>query len=152
MWKFQQENRHKLVEAGLKRWEIGEIASRIAQLYYGQYMRTSDFGYLSEAYIFYEAILSREYFKDGQDLNIANKQLRFFARFLMVCLVLNRRAMVHQLVNQLKLLVDECRRTFQVLFLFCQSFLICQSNFFSAWYGIPNGLFCKCSFVTIFII
>ncbi|WCJ27710.1 hypothetical protein M5689_009436 [Euphorbia peplus] len=115
LWKFQQENRHKLVEAGLKRWEIGEIASRIAQLYYGQYMRTSDYGYLSESYIFYEAILSREYFKDGlfQDLNLANKQLRFFARFLMVCLILNRREMVHQLVNQLKMLLDECRRAFQ---------------------------------------
>ncbi|KAF5749265.1 hypothetical protein HS088_TW04G01230 [Tripterygium wilfordii] len=34
-------------------------------------------------------------------------------RFLMVCLVLNRRDMVHQLVTQLKLLVDECKRTFQ---------------------------------------
>ncbi|KAK2638492.1 hypothetical protein Ddye_026287 [Dipteronia dyeriana] len=115
LWKFQQENREKLVEAGLKRWEIGEIASRIAQLYYGQYMRTSDMSYLSESYIFYEAILTREYFRDGlyQHLNLANKQLRFLARFLMVCLVLNRREVVHQLVNQLKLLVDECKRTFQ---------------------------------------
>ncbi|XVE90345.1 hypothetical protein DITRI_Ditri20bG0070100 [Diplodiscus trichospermus] len=115
LWKFQQENRQKLVEAGLKRWEIGEIASRIAQLYYGQYMRTSEASYLSEAYIFYEAILTREYFKEGacQDFNLANKQLRFLARFLMVCLVLNRREMVHQLVNQLKMLVDECKRTFQ---------------------------------------
>lgn len=115
LWKFQQENRQKLVDSGLKRWEIGEIASRIAQLYYGQYMRTSEASYLSEAYIFYEAILSREYFKEGiyQDLNFANKQLRFLSRFLMVCLVLNRREMVHQLVNQLKMLVDECKRTFQ---------------------------------------
>ncbi|CAN0830050.1 Protein SCAI [Linum grandiflorum] len=115
LWKFQQENRQKLVESGLKRWEIGEIASRIAQLYYGQYMRTSDASYLSESYVFYEAIFTREYFKDGlfQDLNIANKQLRFLARFLMVCMVLNRRDMVHQLVNQLKVLVDECRRTYQ---------------------------------------
>ncbi|KAE8679015.1 hypothetical protein F3Y22_tig00111402pilonHSYRG00669 [Hibiscus syriacus] len=115
LWKFQQENRQKIVEAGLKRWEIGEIASRIAQLYYGQYMQTSEASYLSEAYIFYEAILTREYFKEGsiQDFNLANKQLRFLARFLMVCLVLNRREMVHQLVNQLKMLVDECRRTFQ---------------------------------------
>ncbi|KAJ8771317.1 hypothetical protein K2173_026494 [Erythroxylum novogranatense] len=115
LWKFQQENRHKLVEAGVKRWEIGEIASRIAQLYYGQYMRTSDASYLSQSYIFYEAIFTREYFMDAlfQDLNLANKQLRFFARFLMVCLVLNRREMVHYLVNQLKLLADDCRRAFQ---------------------------------------
>ncbi|XP_061360062.1 uncharacterized protein LOC133304096 isoform X2 [Gastrolobium bilobum] len=115
LWKFQQENRQKLVEAGLRRWEIGEIASRIGQLYFGQYMRTSDANYLSESYIFYEAILTREYFKEGlfQDVNIANKQLRFLARFLMVSLVLNRREMVQLLVNQLKVLVDECKRTFQ---------------------------------------
>uniref|UniRef100_A0A7N0TIP3 Protein SCAI n=1 Tax=Kalanchoe fedtschenkoi TaxID=63787 RepID=A0A7N0TIP3_KALFE len=115
LWKFQQENREKLVEGGLKRWEIGEIASRIGQLYFGQYMRTSEVNYLTESYVFYEAILNREYFKDGlfQDLNLANKQLRFLARFLMVCLLLNRREMVHQLVKQLKMLVDDCKRTFQ---------------------------------------
>ncbi|KAM5550958.1 hypothetical protein ABKV19_027352 [Rosa sericea] len=115
LWKFQQENRQKLVEAGLRRSEIGEIASRIAQLYLGQYMRTSEASYLSEAYIFYEAILSREYFKEGmfQDLNLASKQLRFISRFLMVCLLLNRREMVQQLLHQLKALVDDCKRTFQ---------------------------------------
>lgn len=120
LWKFQQENRQKLTEAGLKRWEIGEIASRIAQLYFGQYMRTSEANYLSESYVFYEAIFSREYFRDGlsQDFNLANKQLRFLARFLTVCLVFNKREMVHQLVTQLKLLLDECRRTFQVCFLY----------------------------------
>lgn len=120
LWKFQQENRQKLVEAGLKRWEIGEIASRIAQLYYGQYLRTSEANYLSESYIFYEAILSREYFKEGsaQDLQLASKQLRCLARFLIVCLVLNRREMVHQLVNQLRMLLDECRRSFQVILAF----------------------------------
>ncbi|KAM7272433.1 hypothetical protein ACFE04_027096 [Oxalis oulophora] len=138
LWKFQQENRQKLVESGLKRWEIGEIASRIAQLYYGQYLRTSDASYLSQSYIFYEAILSREYFKEGifQDLNLVNKQLRFLARFLMVCLVLNRRELVHQLVNQLKLLVDECKRTFPVSktsiffvkFVFCHFDILVKAN------------------------
>lgn len=115
LWKFQQENRQKLVEAGLKRWEIGDIASRIGQLYFGQYMRTSEASYLSESYIFYEAVLTREYFKDGmfQDVNLSNKQLRFLARFMTVCLVLNRHDMVLQLVNQLKMLLDECKRAFQ---------------------------------------
>ncbi|KAK4372294.1 hypothetical protein RND71_007678 [Anisodus tanguticus] len=115
LWKFQQENRQKLVEAGLKRWEIGDIASRIGQLYFGQYMRTSEASYLSESYIFYEAVLTREYFKDGmfQDVNLSSKQLRFLARFVTVCLVLNRRDMVYQLLNQLKMLLDECKRAFQ---------------------------------------
>ncbi|KAM1008183.1 hypothetical protein TB2_004509 [Malus domestica] len=35
LWKYQQENRSKLVVAGLNRWEIDEIASRIGQLYFG---------------------------------------------------------------------------------------------------------------------
>ncbi|KAI3905033.1 hypothetical protein MKX01_017279 [Papaver californicum] len=95
LWKFQQDNRQKLVEAGLKRWEIGEIASRIAQLFYGQCLRSSEANYLSESYIFYEAIVSREYFKDGslsiQDTNLFNKQFRCLTRFLIVSLVLNRR-------------------------------------------------------------
>ena len=56
-----------------------------------------------------------------EDLSLANKQLRFVSRFLMVCLLLNRREMVHQLLNQLRVLVDERKRTFQVcdLPLFC---------------------------------
>ncbi|CAA7406627.1 unnamed protein product [Spirodela intermedia] len=116
LWKMQQENRQKLVEAGMKRWEIGEIASRIARLYYGQYQRTSESSYLAEAYIFYEAILSREYFRDSlsQDASaLAKKQLRFLARFLIVCLVLNRREMVVRLANQLRSLLEECKRNFQ---------------------------------------
>ncbi|XP_020240785.1 protein SCAI [Asparagus officinalis] len=121
LWKLQQENRQKLVDAGLKRWEIGEIASRIAQLYYGQYQRTSDSGYLSEAFVFYEAILSREYFRgEGlglgqgqQELGLMNKQMRFLARFLTVCLVIGRREMVSRLAGQLKGLVDECKKNFQ---------------------------------------
>ncbi|XP_078438205.1 signal transducer, putative (DUF3550/UPF0682) [Wolffia australiana] len=116
LWKMQQENRQKLMEAGMKRWEIGEIASRIARLYYGQYLRTSESSYLAEAYIFYEAIWSREYFRDGlsQDASaLAKKQMRFLARFLIVCLLLGRREMVVRLGNQLRNLLDECRRNFQ---------------------------------------
>ena len=47
----------------LKRWEIGEIASRIGQLYYIYYLKTSDINYLNEAYTFYSAIRARGYFK-----------------------------------------------------------------------------------------
>ncbi|KAG9454489.1 hypothetical protein H6P81_007393 [Aristolochia fimbriata] len=114
LWKFQKENRQKLVESGLKRWEIGEIASRIAQLHYGQYLRTSDTTYLSESYTFYEAILTREYFKEGasQNLSLAKKQLRCLARFMVVCLVSNRREMMPPLLNQLRSTVEECKTNF----------------------------------------
>ncbi|GMN38994.1 hypothetical protein TIFTF001_008226 [Ficus carica] len=115
VWKMQQENRQKLVESGLRRSEIGEIASRIAQLYFGQYMRTSQASYLHEAFVFYDAVLSRDYFNnkiDAGDLSLVTKQLRLISRFLTVCLLLNRREMVHQLLNQLRVLLDDCKRTF----------------------------------------
>lgn len=106
------------MEVGLKRWEIGEIASRIGQLYYNYYLRTSDAKFLSEAYIFYEAILTRDYFKDTEkDAPLANKQLRFCARFIVICLLLNRREMVQMLVRHLRTLVDEFGHTYQVFFM-----------------------------------
>ncbi|XP_010266993.1 PREDICTED: protein SCAI-like isoform X2 [Nelumbo nucifera] len=119
LWKFQQENRKKLVEAGLQRWEIGEIASRIGQLYFGQYMRTCQARFLFECYVFYEAILNRGYFegtkgspKDMNLLGLRYKELRFYARFLVVALLLNRLEMVHVLVDRFKAILDDCRATF----------------------------------------
>eukprot|EP00897_Mesotaenium_endlicherianum_P007816 jgi/Mesen1/7062/ME000369S06385 len=115
LWKFQQEYRSRLMELGLKRWEIGEVASRIGQLYYNYYLRTSEATFLFEAYIFYEAISSREYLKEGarSDCALANKQLRYGARFVIVCLLLNRRETVRRLLRQLRLLVEEYARTYQ---------------------------------------
>ncbi|PIA52030.1 hypothetical protein AQUCO_01000129v1 [Aquilegia coerulea] len=119
LWKFQQENRLKLVESGLQRWEIGEIASRIGQLYYGQYMRTSETRFLLESYVFYEAILSRGYFEKPKgvllkkDLNLRFKELRFYARFLIVALILNRLEMVNVLVERFRVLVDDSKATFR---------------------------------------
>ncbi|CAN6466885.1 unnamed protein product [Victoria cruziana] len=114
LWRFQQENRATLVEAGLKRWEIGEIASRIGQLYYQQYLRTSETRFLLESFVFYEAILKREYFKGCcGNLDLALKELRFLARFLVVCLVLARVEMVQHLSYLLKARVEECRKRFE---------------------------------------
>lgn len=111
LWKYQQENRQKLVESGLRRWEIGEIASRIGQLYFGQYMRTSEARFLLESYIFYEAIFNRGYFRqedgDGRDRGVRFKELRFYARFLLVSLVLNRAEMVKVLVERFSALVED---------------------------------------------
>ncbi|KAB2597470.1 protein SCAI-like [Pyrus ussuriensis x Pyrus communis] len=121
LWKYQQENRSKLVGAGLNRWEIGEIASRIGQLYFGQYMRTSEARFLIEAYVFYEAILSRNYF-DGsagsrgfgkKDIGVRFKELRFYARFLLVSLILNRTETVQLLAERFKSLVDNCKVNFR---------------------------------------
>ncbi|PWA55405.1 hypothetical protein CTI12_AA427720 [Artemisia annua] len=115
LWNFQQKNRSKLVENGLQRWEIGEIASRIGQLYFVQYMRTSEARFLLESYIFYEAILNRGYFGGGvnvKDRGLRFKELRFYARFLLVSLILNRWEMVKILLDRFKDLVDDSKAKF----------------------------------------
>ncbi|KAA3473855.1 protein SCAI-like isoform X2 [Gossypium australe] len=115
LWKYQQEHRAELVKAGLNRWEIGEIAGRIGQLYFGQYMRTSEARFLVEAYIFYEAILKRRYFEGCgvKDLRVRFKELRFYARFLLVSLILNRTEMVKVVVEKLRALIDDCKANFR---------------------------------------
>ena len=91
LWKFQQDHRDALTEAGLKRWEIGEIASRIGQLYYNFYLCTSDTRFLREAHTFYDAIRARGYFADCHETPaLALKQLRYQARHILVCVLLDK--------------------------------------------------------------
>ncbi|XP_052310485.1 uncharacterized protein LOC7490196 isoform X2 [Populus trichocarpa] len=122
LWKYQQENRSKLVDSGLNRWEIGEIASRIGQLYFNQYMRSSEARFLVEAYVFYEAILERKYFdargsgKPKVDVGVRFKELRFYARFLLVALIFNKVDMVRLLAERFKGLVDDSMTKFRVKF------------------------------------
>jgi len=110
LWKFQQvhrsvlENRDKF---GLTRQDIGELASKIGQLYYHYYLRTSETDYLVESFIFYEAIRNRAYFKDGQQSpGLMVKKLRYYARFIVVCLLLNKTQVVENLVTELTQYVD----------------------------------------------
>lgn len=117
VWDYQQKNRSKLVESGLQRWEIGEIASRIGQLYFVQYMRTSEARFLLESYIFYEAILNRGYFEGStfkalKDRGLRFKEFRFYARFLLVSLILNRWEMVKLLLDRFKALLDDSKAKF----------------------------------------
>lgn len=108
LWKFQQEKRTILENRehyGLKRWEIGEIASKIGQLYYHYYLRTSETLYLRESFVFYDAIRARFYFKDVADANSAPlmiKKLRYYARFVVVCLLLDNRDYVADLLDELQ--------------------------------------------------
>ncbi|KAA0044716.1 protein SCAI [Cucumis melo var. makuwa] len=133
LWKYQQEFRAKLVESGLNRWEIGEIASRIGQLYFGHYMRTSEARFLIEAYVFYEAILNRSYFEGSKnsrkDLGARFKELRFYARFLLVSLLLNRTDTVQVLAERLKALVDDSKATF-------------RATDFKEWRLVVQEIFC----------
>ncbi|KAJ3154060.1 hypothetical protein HDU86_004985 [Geranomyces michiganensis] len=118
LWKFQQMHRAILENKeyhGLKRWDIGEVASKIGQLYYHYYLRTSETNYLNESYIFYEAIRARQYFKDVLDANnpaLVIKKLRYYARFIVVCLFLNRFDVIRSLMDELTALIEEYTRIF----------------------------------------
>ncbi|KAI8919103.1 protein SCAI [Powellomyces hirtus] len=118
LWKFQQMHRAILENKeyhGLKRWDIGEVASKIGQLYYHYYLRTSETNYLNESYIFYEAIRARQYFKDVLDANnpaLVIKKLRYYARFIVVCLFLNRNDVIKSLMEELTALIEEYTKTF----------------------------------------
>ncbi|KAF0038840.1 hypothetical protein F2P81_009324 [Scophthalmus maximus] len=86
LWKFQQQHRQVLDSRyGLKRWQIGEVASKIGQLYYHYYLRTSETSYLNEAFSFYSAIRQRSYYfqvnkEDRPELVV--KKLRYYARYI----------------------------------------------------------------------
>ncbi|KAF9916205.1 hypothetical protein BX616_004341 [Lobosporangium transversale] len=111
LWRFQQQNRFVLENSyGLKRWEVGEIASKIGQLYYHYYLRTSETNYLQESYIFYDAIRERRYFSEISEMKspqLMIKKLRYYARFTVVCLLLNNRDIISTLKKELEALVNE---------------------------------------------
>ncbi|KAI8378542.1 hypothetical protein BD560DRAFT_389678 [Blakeslea trispora] len=119
LWKFQQTHRSILEDKsnyGLKRWEVGEIASKIGQLYYHYYLRTSETNYLYEAYVFYEAIHERQYFKDIIEVKnsaLMIKKMRYYARFIIVCLLLNKDENVRQLITELEQLIEEYTKNFK---------------------------------------
>ncbi|XP_013136550.1 PREDICTED: protein SCAI [Papilio polytes] len=116
LWKFQQQ--HRLVldnKYGLKRWQIGEIASKIGQLYYHFYLRTSETGYLSEAFSFYSAIRGRSYYTQASKSDkceLMVKKLRYYARFIVVCLLLKKLALVRELIKELDKQIIEYGATY----------------------------------------
>ena len=113
LWKFQQEHRSMLEARGaLQRHQIGEIASRIGQLYYLFYLRKSDTSYLDEAFVFYDFIRSRRYFEWVADVANANgadeprrrlalRELRYYARFALICVLSGRREQLAQILAEL---------------------------------------------------
>ncbi|XP_061603663.1 protein SCAI isoform X2 [Phyllopteryx taeniolatus] len=116
LWKFQQQHRQILDSRyGLKRWQIGEVASKIGQLYYHYYLRTSETSYLNEAFSFYSAIRQRSYYyqvnrEDRPELVV--KKLRYYARYIVVCLLLNKMDLVKVLVKELSEEIEDYTQRF----------------------------------------
>ncbi|KAG7263121.1 hypothetical protein CRUP_015378 [Coryphaenoides rupestris] len=111
LWKFQQQHRQVLDSRyGLKRWQIGEVASKIGQL-----LRTSETSYLNEAFSFYSAIRQRSYYfqvnkEDRPELVV--KKLRYYARYIVVCLLLNKMDLVKVLVKELSEEIEDYTQRF----------------------------------------
>ncbi|TPP59086.1 Protein SCAI [Fasciola gigantica] len=111
LWKFQQQHRQKLDELyGLKRWQIGEVASKIGQLYHHYYLRSSELHYLNESFAFFSAIRTRGYYskaskEERPDLMV--KKLRYYARFILVCLLLRKMKLVRELLDEFSHQVEE---------------------------------------------
>lgn len=67
-------------------------------------LRTSETAYLNEAYSFYYAIRGRSYYtkaskEDKCELMV--KKLRYYARFIVVCLLLKKLKLVTELIREL---------------------------------------------------
>ncbi|CAK1588039.1 unnamed protein product [Parnassius mnemosyne] len=116
LWKFQQLHRDILdSKYGLKRWQIGEIASKIGQLYYHFYLRTSETAYLSEAFSFYSAIRGRRYYTQAckeDKCELMVKKLRYYARYIVVCLLLKKLSLLRDLIKELEKQIVEYGKTY----------------------------------------
>ncbi|EDQ90919.1 uncharacterized protein MONBRDRAFT_36448 [Monosiga brevicollis MX1] len=95
LWKLQRAHRALLMERRqFGRVEIGDMASRIAQIYFHFYLRSANRYYLKQAQEFLEAVRSRRYFdvdpgasaRGARELHA--KRFRCLARYLAIALLL----------------------------------------------------------------
>ena len=78
-------------------------------------LRTSETNYLFESFAFYAAIRQRQYYNDVEiekraDLMV--KKLRYYARFIVVCLLLNRTKILDELLNEFAAEIDKFSRSY----------------------------------------
>ena len=81
-------------------------------------LRTSETNYLNEAYSFYAAIRGRAYYnnrlsRDESRPDLMVKKLRYYARFIVVCLLLKRMKLVRDLARELAKNIDEYVNTYE---------------------------------------
>lgn len=89
------------------------LIAKISFIYFS--LRTSETNYLNEAYSFYAAIRGRAYYsrackEDRPDLMV--KKLRYYARFIVVCLLLKKMKLVRELVIELERQIQEYTQTY----------------------------------------
>eukprot|EP01134_Creolimax_fragrantissima_P005778 CFRG5778T1 len=111
LWKFQQDSRSALDSSGkLKRHEIGDIASKISQLYFQYYRRTADVSHLYSALNFLGAIRTRGYFSSPPNDNKAEFQrrvLRYYVRYISILLLLHRSDLVWVIADEFACAIED---------------------------------------------
>jgi hypothetical protein len=78
-------------------------------------MRTCETGYLHEAYSFYEAIRNRAYYANvlkEERADLVVKKLRYYARFIVVCLLLPKPDIIVTLIKEMSKYVDDYVKKF----------------------------------------
>ncbi|KAL7720008.1 Protein SCAI [Entamoeba marina] len=108
LWKLQQTYRGVLENGKVKfkRFDVGEIAAKIAQLYYHYYLRTSETQFLNEALTYYQEIKKHNYYKEDSVIQrsfVLQRTLRFHARFLLVCLLTDKIKMSENVLSDFAL-------------------------------------------------
>jgi hypothetical protein len=81
-----------------------------------RFQRTSETNYLQESFVFYEAIRDRQYFREVMDSRnpaLVIKKLRYYARYIVVCLLLNRYSLIKPAMDELTQHVEEYTRMFK---------------------------------------
>uniref|UniRef100_A0A3B4VAC5 Suppressor of cancer cell invasion n=1 Tax=Seriola dumerili TaxID=41447 RepID=A0A3B4VAC5_SERDU len=115
LWKFQQQHRlfPSLIPhyAITRVWSISETITHF--LFHS--LRTSETSYLNEAFSFYSAIRQRSYYfqvnkEDRPELVV--KKLRYYARYIVVCLLLNKMDLVKVLVKELSEEIEDYTQRF----------------------------------------
>ncbi|KPP76316.1 hypothetical protein Z043_104343 [Scleropages formosus] len=98
-----------LPQHGHKQWQsyfgrTFDVYTKLWKFQQQHSLRTSETSYLSEAFSFYSAIRQRSYYhevsKEGRP-ELVVKKLRYYARFIVVCLLLNKMDLVKVLVKEL---------------------------------------------------
>ncbi|KAI8871099.1 hypothetical protein GQ42DRAFT_162242 [Ramicandelaber brevisporus] len=113
LWRLQLKERTTLASSDryqLQRHEIGDICSKLGQLFYHYYTRSSDTNYLVDAHRFYEAIHERRYF-DGviqlKDRSLVIKMIRYYARHAVTSILLGKPDQAVSVVNTIMTMVEQ---------------------------------------------
>lgn len=104
LWKLQQTHRALLLEkCSLSRANVGDIASKIGQLYYHYYLRTCDTTHLKQSLAFYAIIKDRKYFDEiFADKRHFEKIIRYYARYAVVCVLLGDLDSVDNILSRVR--------------------------------------------------